>query len=41
MLHHGYTVGVRPLTQLDLHFGVGVTRAAPDFLVGAGWSTRF
>jgi len=40
LLHHGYTYLVNPNTQLDLHFGFGVSRAAPDFFIGAGFSTR-
>lgn len=41
ILHHGYTVSTGALTQLDLHVGAGLTRTAPDVLVGVGWSGRF
>jgi hypothetical protein len=41
LLHHGYTWAAGPLAQLDLHFGLGLTDASADFLVGAGWSHRF
>jgi hypothetical protein len=41
VLHHGYTLRTGGLTQLDLHVGVGLTRSAPDVLLGLGWSGRF
>jgi hypothetical protein len=40
LLHHGYTYALRSNSQLDVHFGVGLTRAAPDFLIGAGFAFR-
>ncbi len=39
-LHHGYTYGLSPDVQVDLHAGVGLTSGAPDFLIGAGLSVR-
>ncbi|HTE19779.1 MAG TPA: transporter, partial [Armatimonadota bacterium] len=41
LLHHGYTYALTPVSQLDLHFGFGITRAAPDFFIGAGYAVRF
>jgi len=41
LIHHGYTYSPSRLTQIDLHFGFGLTRAAPDFFIGAGYSVRF
>jgi Putative MetA-pathway of phenol degradation len=40
LLHHGYTYALRSNSQLDVHFGVGLTRAAPDFFIGAGYAFR-
>jgi hypothetical protein len=40
LLHHGYTYALAADRQLDLHFGVGLTRAAPDFFIGAGYVFR-
>jgi Putative MetA-pathway of phenol degradation len=40
LFHHGYTYALRSNSQLDLHFGVGLTRAAPDFFIGAGFAVR-
>jgi Putative MetA-pathway of phenol degradation len=39
-LHNGYTYALRSNSQLDVHFGVGLTRAAPDFFIGAGFAVR-
>jgi hypothetical protein len=41
VLHHGYTLALRPLMQLDVHAGAGLTDAAPGFLLGIGWSGQF
>lgn len=41
VLHHGYTYALSPVSQLDLHFGAGITREAPDFFIGAGYAVRF
>lgn len=41
VLHHGYTLAVGRGAQADLHAGAGLTGAAPDAFVGAGWSVRF
>lgn len=40
VIHHGYTYLLTSDSQLDLHFGFGLSRAAPDFFVGAGYSVR-
>jgi hypothetical protein len=40
LLHHGYTYALKSNSQLDLHFGFGLTRAAPDFFIGAGFALR-
>ena len=40
VLHHGYTYGLGPDVQVDVHAGVGLTDAAPDVLVGVGLSVR-
>jgi Putative MetA-pathway of phenol degradation len=40
LLHHGYTYALRSDSQLDVHFGVGLTHAAPDFFIGAGFAVR-
>jgi hypothetical protein len=41
LLHHGYTYAVTQTSQLDMHFGFGLSDAAPDFFIGAGYSHRF
>jgi hypothetical protein len=41
LFHHGYTYALNERSQVDIHFGVGLTRAAPDFLIGAGYAIRF
>ncbi|MBM3458947.1 MAG: transporter [Armatimonadetes bacterium] len=41
LLHHGYTYLLNNNSQLDLHGGFGISRAAPDFFIGAGYSVRF
>lgn len=38
---NGFTYLLRPNVQLDLSSGVGITKAAPDWTVGAGISLRF
>lgn len=40
ILHHGYTFLLTSNVQLDAHAGLGLTVAAPDFLVGAGLTVR-
>jgi hypothetical protein len=40
MLHHGYTYGLRKNAQLDVHLGFGLSDAAPDFFIGAGFAFR-
>jgi hypothetical protein len=40
ILQHGYTLAVFPDGQLDLRVGAGLTRAAPDFFIGAGFVVR-
>lgn len=41
LLHSGLTYQPRPDRQFDLHYGIGLTRNAPDFFIGAGFSIRF
>ena len=41
VFHHGYTYALTNRSQVDLHFGFGLTRTAPDFFIGAGYATRF
>jgi hypothetical protein len=41
VFHHGYTYALTDESQLDFHVGIGLSRAAPDYLVGAGYSVRF
>jgi hypothetical protein len=41
LLHHGYTYALSPASQVDLHIGFGLSRAAPDFFIGAGYAIRF
>jgi Putative MetA-pathway of phenol degradation len=40
ILHAGTAYRITPRNQVDLHIGVGVSRAAPDFFVGIGYSFR-
>jgi hypothetical protein len=40
ILHAGTAYRITPRNQVDLHFGMGVSRAAPDFFVGIGYSFR-
>jgi len=40
LFHHGYTLGLSPDLQLDLHVGLGLTDPAPDFFLGAGFGWR-
>lgn len=39
-LHHGYTFLVTRVVQFDVHGGLGLTDASPDYFVGAGFSVR-
>jgi len=39
-LHHGYTLGFGPDLQIDVHGGVGLSKSAPDYFVGAGVALR-
>lgn len=41
LLHSGFTYQPRPDRQFDIHYGIGLTRNAPDFFIGAGYSIRF
>jgi hypothetical protein len=41
LIHHGYTYKLSRLRQLDLHFGFGLSREAPDFFIGMGYAVRF
>jgi hypothetical protein len=41
VIHHGYTYSLSRTSQLDAHFGFGISRAAPDFFIGGGYSVRF
>lgn len=38
--HSGLTFQPVPTRQFDLHFGFGLTKDAPDFFVGLGYSVR-
>jgi len=40
ILHAGTAYRITPRNQVDLHIGMGVSRAAPDFFVGIGYSFR-
>lgn len=40
LLHHGYTVGISSVVQLDVHGAVGLTEPSPTFLIGAGAAIR-
>jgi hypothetical protein len=40
LVHHGYTVGLGPDLQLDLHGGLGLAGEAPDLFIGAGFALR-
>jgi hypothetical protein len=40
LLHHGYTRGLGSDFQLDAHVGFGLTDAAPDFFLAAGFAIR-
>jgi hypothetical protein len=40
LFHHGYTYALSPVRQLDFHVGVGLSAAAPDFFIAAGYSFR-
>ena len=39
--HSGVTYLVNRNTQIDIHFGFGLSREAPDHLIAAGYSVRF
>jgi hypothetical protein len=41
LAHHGYSYGITPTSQADVHFGVGLSPAAPDFFIGAGYVVRY
>jgi hypothetical protein len=41
LAHHGYTYALSPASQIDFHFGFGLTAAAPEFFVGAGYARKF
>ncbi len=41
LLHHGYLYLLNRNSQIDIHGGFGLVRAAPDFFIGAGYSVRF
>jgi hypothetical protein len=40
ILHAGTAYSASPTLQFDLHFGLGLNRNAPDFLIGAGFGVR-
>lgn len=40
LFHGGFTFGLAPAVQLDLHGAVGLSGNAPDSVVGIGFSTR-
>lgn len=41
IFHVGAAYRPRPTQQIDLHVGVGLSRAAPNLFVGIGYSFRF
>lgn len=41
LFHLGLTHQPRPSSQWDVHAAFGLNRAAPDFLIGAGYSVRY
>jgi hypothetical protein len=41
LLHAGTAYKIRPRQQLDLHVGVGLSRATVDHFAGVGYSFRF
>jgi hypothetical protein len=41
LLHFGTAYKLAPMHQLDLHVGVGLSRAAVDHFIGVGYSFRF
>jgi hypothetical protein len=41
VLHHGYAYALSPTSQADLHLGIGLSPAAPDFFLGAGFAIRY
>src|SRR5215470_14384551 len=40
ILHMGYTYRSKPTRQLDFHFGIGLTKAAPIYFIACGYSFR-
>jgi hypothetical protein len=40
LAHFGATYKITPLSQIDLHFGFGLSHATPNHFVGAGYSFR-
>ena len=40
IFHTGAAYRITPTNQIDLHIGLGLTRAAPDFFIGIGYSFR-
>jgi hypothetical protein len=41
LLHMGAAYKPAPQHQIDVHFGAGLSRAAPDHFFGFGYSFRF
>jgi hypothetical protein len=41
LLHFGAAYRITPRQQLDIHFGIGLSAAAIDHLIGIGYSFRF
>jgi hypothetical protein len=41
LMHFGTTLKLAKQHQLDLHFGTGLSSAAPDHFIGIGYSFRF
>jgi hypothetical protein len=41
LLHHGYTYALSRVSQADVHLGLGVSRAAPDFFIAGGYAIRY
>jgi hypothetical protein len=40
VFHHGLIYSLTPRNQLDVHYGVGLTRETPDFFIAFGYTFR-
>lgn len=41
VIHQGVTYALSGDSQVDIHYGFGLSRAAPDFFIGAGYVVRW